>query len=385
MARLLLTENARAVLEKRYLLRDSSGQLIETPEELFSRVAHAVAKPEGKARSKWAKKFLEMMISRRFMPNSPTLMNAGKKKGQLSACFVLPVKDSLEEIFDTLKHAAVIQQSGGGTGFSFSDLRAKGSLVFSTRGEAAGPISFMTVFDSATQAVKQGGSRRGANMAILRIDHPDILEFIGCKRDGKSITNFNISLGVTDEFMRVFEADGEYSLKDPRTGSVVKKVSARMVFKSAVASAWACGDPGVVFLDRINLFNPTPRLGSMQSTNPCGEQPLLPYESCNLGSLNLGAYFDGKDLNWKELKEDTVAAVRFLDNVIEINSYPIPETRKITLKNRKIGLGVMGFADLLLLMGIAYDAPEALLLGEEIMAFIDRHAKSASAKLAKER
>jgi ribonucleoside-diphosphate reductase alpha chain len=380
-----LTENARAVLEKRYLLRDATGAITETPEELFLRVARAVSKPEGKSQAKWQKKFLEMMISRRFMPNSPTLMNAGKKKGQLSACFVLPVKDSLEEIFATLKHAAVIQQSGGGTGFSFSELRPKGSRVSSTAGEAAGPISFMTVFDAATQAVKQGGSRRGANMAILRIDHPDVQEFIDSKRDGKSITNFNISLGVTNEFMRAFDNNQDYALKDPKTGAVVKKVSARKIFKSAIASAWACGDPGVVFLDRINLFNPTPKLGEMQSTNPCGEQPLLPYESCNLGSLNLGAYFDGKDLDWKALREDTHAAVRFLDNVIEINCYPILETKKITLKNRKIGLGVMGFADLLLLMGIPYDAPDAFVLGEKIMGFIDTHAKAASAKLAKER
>jgi ribonucleoside-diphosphate reductase alpha chain len=382
---LILTENARAVLEKRYLLRDSNGVITETPEELFQRVARAVAKPEKKSRAKWEKKFLEMMLSRRFMPNSPTLMNAGKKNGQLSACFVLPVKDSLEEIFDTLKNTAIIQQSGGGTGFSFSELRAKGSRVSSTQGEAAGPISFMTVFDSATQAVKQGGSRRGANMAILRIDHPDVQEFIDSKRDGKSITNFNISLGVTTEFMRAFENAEDYSLKNPKTGAVVKMVSARQIFKSAISSAWACGDPGVVFLDRINTFNPTPRLGEMQSTNPCGEQPLLPYESCNLGSLNLGAYFQGNDLDWKTLQEDVYAAVRFLDNVIEINSYPITETRKITLKNRKIGLGVMGFADLLLLMGIPYDAPDAFVLGEKIMAFIDTHAKAASGKLAKER
>ena len=259
MSPLHLTENARAVLEKRYLLRDVKGAIVETPEELFLRVARAVAKPEGKSRAKWSKKFLEMMISRRFMPNSPTLMNAGKKKGQLSACFVLPVKDSLEEIFDTLKHAAIIQQSGGGTGFSFSELRAKGSRVSSTSGEAAGPVSFMTVFDSATQAVKQGGSRRGANMAILRIDHPDVQEFIASKRGGKSITNFNISLGVTNEFMRALETDQEYALKNPRSGAVVKKISARKIFKSAIASAWACGDPGVVFLDRINLFNPTPK------------------------------------------------------------------------------------------------------------------------------
>jgi ribonucleoside-diphosphate reductase alpha chain len=384
-AGLQLTENARIVLERRYLLRDASGKICETPEELFQRVAEAISAPDGKQRRKWAEKYLEMMLSARFIPNSPTLMNAGKKKGQLSACFVLPVHDSLEEIFTTLKSAALIQQSGGGTGFSFSELRPQGSEVSSTAGTAAGPVSFIRVFDAATEAVKQGGTRRGANMAVLRVDHPDVRDFIACKRDGKSISNFNISLGVTDTFMHALESGGKYALIDPRTGKVTEQVSAREFFDEAIAQAWSTGDPGVVFLDRINLFNPTPKLGPMQSTNPCGEQPLLPYESCNLGSLNLSQYYSERGFDWELLKDDTHAAVRFLDNVIDVNVYPVKETRAITLRNRKIGLGVMGFADLLLEMGIAYDADGAFSLGERLMAFIDHHAKAASMSLAKER
>jgi len=386
MTKLVLTDNAKTVLKSRYLLRNEKGGITETPEQLFERVAHAIAHVEKSARAQWEKRFLELMVSRRFMPNSPTLMNAGKKGGQLSACFVLPIADTLKDIFETLKDAALIQQSGGGTGFGFSELRAKGSRVSSsTMGTAAGPVGFMRVFDAATDAVKQGGTRRGANMAILRVDHPDIREFIQCKRDQTSITNFNISIGVTNDFMRALEIGGFYDLKDPTSGKVIGKASAPEIFKEAIESAWACGDPGVVFLDRINFFNPTPKLGDMKSTNPCGEQPLLAYESCNLGSLNLGQYVAEQKFDWKLFRDDAHLAVRFLDNVIDANAYPISETRQITLKNRKIGLGVMGFADALLLMGMAYDSPEAMAFGERVMGYLNTEAKKASAELAKKR
>jgi ribonucleoside-diphosphate reductase alpha chain len=326
-----------------------------------------------------------MMVQRRFLPNSPTLMNAGRKGGQLSACFVLPVGDSLESIFDTLKYAAKIHQSGGGTGFSFSQIRAQGSRVGSHQGVASGPVSFIRVFDIATETIKQGGTRRGANMAVLRVDHPDILEFIESKRNHYSLSNFNISVGITREFMRAVRSDGEFELRDPRTQKSVKKLKAKDLFNQIIDSAWECGDPGVVFLDRINLFNPTPHVGLMESTNPCGEQPLLPFESCNLGSLNLGAYFLDGQFNWDLFRQDIWTAVRFLDNVIEINSYPIAECKKITLRNRKIGLGVMGFADLLLLEGLPYGSQEAVSRGELIMSVLDREAKRASFALAKKR
>jgi ribonucleoside-diphosphate reductase alpha chain len=382
-----LTPNAIEVLRARYLLRDKEG-IRETPDQLFRRVANAIAKPEKKDQKKWSDRFYEMMASLRFMPNSPTLMNAGKKGGQLSACFVLPIEDSLKQIFETLKSAALIQQSGGGTGFAFSKIRPRGSIVKSSQGVASGPMGFIRIFDTATETVKQGGTRRGANMAVLRVDHPDILDFIRSKRGQVDILNFNISVGVTDVFMRALVSGGRYWLIDPQTQKPNSQVSAQEIFDEIVRAAWECGDPGVVFLDRINLFNPTPQLGSMESTNPCGEQPLLPYESCNLGSLNLGAYFkslQSSDIDWKLLKRDVRDAVRFLDNVIDANVYPVSETRKITLKNRKIGLGVMGFADLLLKMKIPYDSGEALVLGEKLMSFIDREAKTASAVLAKER
>jgi ribonucleoside-diphosphate reductase alpha chain len=313
-------------------------------------------------------------------------MNAGKEKGQLSACFVLPVEDSLDGVFETLKNAAKIHQSGGGTGFSFSKLRAKGSRVQSSSGVASGPVSFIRVFDVATETIKQGGVRRGANMAILRVDHPDIFEFISSKRDFRSIHNFNISVGVTDEFMRAVEADSSYELREPGSGCSVGKLRAGDVFDRIVQAAWECGDPGLVFLDRINLFNPTPRVGLMESTNPCGEQPLLPFESCNLGSLNLNAYFHQKNgFNWRLFGEDIHKCVRFLDNVIDINDFPLTECRRITLRNRKIGLGVMGFSDLLLMMNMSYDSSEARSLGEKLMSFLDREAKCASMMLAKKR
>lgn len=380
-----LTANARTVLEHRYLRRDEMGAVCETPGQLFWRVAEAIAEVEPRNRKRWAERFYELMRSLRFIPNSPTLMNAGKPKGQLSACFVLPVGDSLEQIFETLKHAAKIHQSGGGTGFAFSRLRPRGSLVRSTHGVASGPVSFMRIFDTATETIKQGGTRRGANMAILRVDHPDIEEFIDCKRDFKSVTNFNISVGITDEFMEAVRSDRVFELRDPGDGNPVRSVRSTDLFDRMVQAAWECGDPGLVFLDRINQFNPTPQVGPMESTNPCGEQPLLPYESCNLGSLNLGLYFTGHGVDWDLLKADIHYAVRFLDNVIDANDFPVAECGKITRRNRKIGLGVMGLADLLLLLGIPYDSEEAIALGERMMAFVDREAKMASALLAKEK
>jgi len=385
LPRLELTANAVTVLEKRYLLRDPQGKPVESPGELFARVAKAVAGVEPGRAGRWEGEFLRLMVSRRFVPNSPTLMNAGKKAGQLSACFVLPVEDSLEDIFETLKNAAKIHQSGGGTGFAFSRLRPKGASVRGSQGTASGPVSFMKVYDVSTETIKQGGTRRGANMAVLRVDHPDIEEFIASKRDQRSILNFNISVGATAEFMAAVEGDLNFALRDPRTRQEVKRVKARELFRSMVENAWACGDPGLVFLDRINFFNPTPQEGDMESTNPCGEQPLLPYESCNLGSLNLGEYYRDSEFDWEGFRADIHVAVRFLDNVIEANVFPIPECERITRRNRKIGLGVMGLADLFLLLGLPYESPEAVALGERIMSVLDREAKLASISLAAER
>ena len=384
MPKLHLTDNALTTLKARYLLTDDQGKY-ESPEDLFERVARAVASVEKKNRAKWQNAFLEMMLALRFLPNSPTLMNAGKKQGQLSACFVLPVEDSLEGIFDSLKNAAKIHQSGGGTGFSFSRLRPEGAFVRSSQGVASGPVSFMKIFDVTTETIKQGGTRRGANMAILSVNHPDILQFIESKLDMKSITNFNISVGVTDPFMRAVERDTNFDLVDPRSGKVTSQVKARMLFSRMTECAWKCGDPGLVFLDRIDFFNPTPKAGVMESTNPCGEQPLLPFESCNLGSLNLSAYFRKQGFDWELFRRDIQTAVRFLDNVIDANFYPVDESRKITLKNRKIGLGVMGFADLLLEMKIPYSSNSAREMGEKFMGFMDREAKASSMNLAKER
>lgn len=383
MGALKLTENAKTVLESRYLWRNAEGRIIETPSELFERVARVIASVEKRERPMWEARFLEFMLACRFMPNTPTLINAGRKKGQLAACFVLPIEDSLDGIFDTLKGAAKIHQSGGGTGFSFTKLRPARSLVQSTQGSASGPVSFIQIYDVATETIKQGGARRGANMAILNVDHPDIEHFVDSKRDFRSILNFNISVGMTAEFMNAVMAGQEAPLRDPSSGRVVQRVSARKLFDRMAQAAWECGDPGLVFLDRINRFNPTPNVGTMESTNPCGEQPLLPYESCNLGSLNLGAYFDLKHgFNWSVFSKDVRLATRFLDNVIECTVFPLPECRKITLRNRKIGLGVMGFADLLLMLGLPYDSDEARDWGERIMSVLDREAKIASRELA---
>jgi len=382
-----LTENARVVLEARYLWPKSSGGL-ESPEELFHRVSVAAATAESTAlRAFWQERFFELISKLRFLPNSPTLMNGGRAGGQLSACFVLPVEDSLSGIFESLKDAALIHQSGGGTGFSFSRIRQKGSAVSSSRGEACGPISFLKIYDAATEAIKQGGARRGANMGILRVDHPDILEFIRLKRDFSQMGNFNLSVGITDPFMRALDRRQDWELREPGTDRVVAVISSEMLWRELMDSAWTSGDPGLVFLDRMNLFNPTPEQGSFESTNPCGEQPLLPFESCNLGSLNVAAYFVGGSsvLDWSRLSRDIRTAVRFLDNVIEVNCYPIIECQGATRRTRKIGLGLMGFADLLLLSGISYDSADARRLAEMCMGFITTQARAASAELALER
>jgi len=387
-----LTENALKVLRARYLFKDEKGDVIETPEKMFGRAAKTVASAESLYKGntvEWEEKFYALMTDLKFLPNSPTLMNAGKEMGQLAACFVLPVDDSINSIFDTLKNAALILQSGGGTGFSFSQLRPKADIVRSTGGIASGPVSFMRIYNTATEVIKQGGARRGANMGILRIDHPDILEFIKIKRSEGELTNFNISVAVTDIFMDALKNNEEYELINPRSKAVVGKLKARVVFDEMVESAWETGDPGIVFIDRINRANPTPHIGTMESTNPCGEQPLLPYEACVLGSINLSKYVRRSALNvqrseidWDSLSRDIKTAVRFLDNAIDVNKYPIPAIEEMHKGNRKIGLGIMGWADTLILLNTPYNHKEAFSLARDLMRFLRATAREASVELA---
>jgi len=380
MSELKLSVNALRVLKRRYLLKDENGNFLETPFELFRRIAKAIALDPGNE-----EEFLDILVNLEFLPNTPTLMNAGTEMGQLSACFVIPVEDSLVSIFDAVKSMALIQQSGGGTGFSFTGIRPKGDIVKSTKGVASGPVSFMRVFDTTTEIIKQGGKRRGANMGILRVDHPDIIEFITAKTKEGLLTNFNISVAVDDKFMDAVKADGDHELINPRNGEVVKKVKAQDIWNLIIKMAWKTGDPGIIFIDEINRHNPTPQLGKMESTNPCGELPLLPFESCNLGSINLAMMVTKGSIDWEKLEKTIVLGVRFLDNIIDINKYPLPQIEEITRANRKIGLGVMGFADMLVALGIPYDSDEAIKTAEEIMRFIREKSHSTSQKLAGER
>lgn len=385
-----LTKNALRVLEKRILARDEQGRVIETPEEMLLRVARCVAQADLQYSTHddavtSEESLLEIMSNLEFLPNSPTLMNAGRNLAQLSACFVLPVEDSMDGIFATLRNTALIQKTGGGTGFSFSRLRPREDTIQSTQGVSSGPVSFMRLYNFATEVTKLGGKRAGANMAILRVDHPDIEEFIASKTNPLELNTFNISVAVTDEFMRRADSGDRYDLINPRTHQKFKQLDARKVLDLIIESAWRNGEPGVIFIDRINRDNPTPGLGNIESTNPCGEQPLLPYESCVLGSINLAKFYRSGVIDYERLKTVARLAVHFLDNVIDVSEYPIPEIEKITKLNRKIGLGVMGWADLLILLGIPYDSEEAIKLGEEVMGFISRESLEASIDLAKKR
>jgi ribonucleoside-diphosphate reductase alpha chain len=394
-----LSPNAITVLEKRYLLKDETGIPVESPSDLFWRVARTVAQADlrydasDQAAEDLAGEFFRLMADRLFVPNSPTLMNAGRPLGQLSACFVLPVDDALSNgksgIYDTLRSMALVHQSGGGTGFSFSRLRPKNDIVRSTMGVASGPVSFMTLFDASTDVVKQGGTRRGANMGILRVDHPDIIEFITCKDDTTKVTNFNISVAVTDAFMDAVEADGRYDLIHPKSGEVTGQLRAREVWELIIHGAWKTGEPGVFFIDKANYYNPVPHLGQYEATNPCGEQPLLPYDVCNLGSINLGAFVregkGGREIDWDHLRRVVHLSTHFLENVIDANQYPLPEITELAQRIRRIGLGVMGLADVFVKLGVPYDSDEGVALGRRIQQFVDEEAKVESERLAGER
>src|SRR3954468_1554283 len=390
-----LNDNARTVISKRYLVKDATGTPVEQPEDMFWRVAGTVAEADRRYGAHdadvtaMAEQFYRLMVERRFEPNSPTLMNAGRPLGQLSACFVLPVEDALSNgrngIYDTLTAMALVHQSGGGTGFAFSRLRPSNDVVKSTMGVASGPVSFMKLYDASTEVVKQGGTRRGANMGILRVDHPDIRDFIQCKSDVSQITNFNISVAVTDAFMRAVKAGTAYDLISPRNGDVVGEDDAREIFDLIVHGAWATGEPGVFFIDRANHYNPVPALGSYEATNPCGEQPLLPYDVCNLGSINVGLFVKNGAVDWDGLRTAVHLCTHFLDNVIDANKCPLAEIDDLAKRIRRIGLGIMGWADLLVRLGIPYDSDQGVALGRQLMEFIDEESKVASEKLAKQR